>query len=752
MGMKKILCKLITFVMVFGMLQVPVFAEETQYFCQQEAHTHAQNCYLICKKTLDTVEAASGDEIIYHKHESGCYGAEVTCGKAEHDHTAECKKPQESAEEHGCSEVENWIAVDNADTLYEVVESGGSVYLTADIKIKKELKISADMNLCLNDHVLQQTAANTRVISVAENVKFNLCDCSGASGTSTTRTTRYWDRTETGLWTLKTKGTSEYTTIGGVITGGDMNEEGCCAFRLNCMGSGVYNEGIFTMYGGSISGNVAGFGGGVYNEKGTFTMYGGSISGNMTGYENDNSLNPYHGYGSGVSNHGTFTLKGGSISHNTGGYCSAVHNEVDSTFTMESGSISGNNEYIAVLNDGTFTMNGGSISNNDSSVSNGPDCTFTMNGGSISGNTGYIANFGAMIMNGGSITGNTSNVWVGGVQMGAFTGATLTLNGGNITGNTTWDGREVNICLVPDEYQITVGETLAEDASFGITAGNDEPCTFTTNAVSDAAMACFFSDDANYVIGKDAEGKLQLVKKGDTPGTDTPGGDNPGGDNPSGDNPGGDNPGGGGGSSSGGGGGSSSGGGGGSNSGGGGGSGSGGGGGGGSSAAKAPAKETEAAEAKTESAAEEVTLENVDRTKALVLTINQKEAAVFGETASNDVAPIIRNERTMLPIRIVSEALGGEVVWNAAERKVTITKGEQRIEIVINSSTAYVNSKAVQLDAPAFIESNRTYLPLRFVAENLNATVLWDAKARQVIIVPKAETATIAEENKTTEI
>ena len=65
---------------------------------------------------------------------------------------------------------------------------------------------------------------------------------------------------------------------------------------------------------------------------------------------------------------------------------------------------------------------------------------------------------------------------------------------------------------------------------------------------------------------------------------------------------------------------------------------------------------------------------------------------------------------------------------------------------MIGQSVAYVNGKAVYLDAPALIESNRTYLPLRFVAENLDATVLWDAKEKQVIIVPKEETTVIAEE------
>jgi N-acetylmuramoyl-L-alanine amidase len=103
-----------------------------------------------------------------------------------------------------------------------------------------------------------------------------------------------------------------------------------------------------------------------------------------------------------------------------------------------------------------------------------------------------------------------------------------------------------------------------------------------------------------------------------------------------------------------------------------------------------------------------------------------------------DAAPIIRNSRTMLPIRIVAESLGAKVGWNVAERKATVTNKNAVIEITIDSKIAKVNGKDVVLDTPAFIENNRTYLPLRFVAENLNATVLWDAKERQVIIAPKA--------------
>ncbi len=120
----------------------------------------------------------------------------------------------------------------------------------------------------------------------------------------------------------------------------------------------------------------------------------------------------------------------------------------------------------------------------------------------------------------------------------------------------------------------------------------------------------------------------------------------------------------------------------------------------------------------------------------IILTINQRTANVFGELVVNDVAPVIRNDRTMLPARFVAEALGGTVDWNDMMKKVTIIKDELVIEIYIGSATAFVNGVAVTLDSPAFIENDRTYLPIRFIAENLGATVTWNEGTQEVTIVP----------------
>ena len=118
----------------------------------------------------------------------------------------------------------------------------------------------------------------------------------------------------------------------------------------------------------------------------------------------------------------------------------------------------------------------------------------------------------------------------------------------------------------------------------------------------------------------------------------------------------------------------------------------------------------------------------------IILTIGSRKISVFGREIQNDVAPKIVNDRTMLPIRIVAESLGGTVTWNGELQRVTIQKGADVILITIGADTAYVNGAAVKLDAAAFVENGRTYLPLRFVSENLGAQVAWNETEKTVTI------------------
>jgi PKD repeat protein len=110
-----------------------------------------------------------------------------------------------------------------------------------------------------------------------------------------------------------------------------------------------------------------------------------------------------------------------------------------------------------------------------------------------------------------------------------------------------------------------------------------------------------------------------------------------------------------------------------------------------------------------------------------------------------DAAPIIKESRTLLPIRYVAEALGAVVQWDAVERKVTITFKETTIELWIDKNTALVNGEYKLIDStnpkvvPVIIPPGRTMLPIRFIAENLGCRVDWDPTLREVKVTYPAE-------------
>jgi hypothetical protein len=102
-----------------------------------------------------------------------------------------------------------------------------------------------------------------------------------------------------------------------------------------------------------------------------------------------------------------------------------------------------------------------------------------------------------------------------------------------------------------------------------------------------------------------------------------------------------------------------------------------------------------------------------------------------------DARPIIRDGRTLVPVRAIVEELGGGVSWHAADRRVSITLADIAIELWIGRSTASVNdvSKPIDPVSPRVvpeIANGRTMVPLRFVAESLGATVTWNLARREI--------------------
>ncbi len=107
----------------------------------------------------------------------------------------------------------------------------------------------------------------------------------------------------------------------------------------------------------------------------------------------------------------------------------------------------------------------------------------------------------------------------------------------------------------------------------------------------------------------------------------------------------------------------------------------------------------------------------------------------------SDVAPMLRENRTFVPLRVISENLGYEVKWNQEDWTATLTKGKQIVKITIGDYRIKVNNDGklseVKIDIPAQIINSRTMLPLRAIAEISGAEVEWDNANWQVFIKTK---------------
>lgn len=106
-----------------------------------------------------------------------------------------------------------------------------------------------------------------------------------------------------------------------------------------------------------------------------------------------------------------------------------------------------------------------------------------------------------------------------------------------------------------------------------------------------------------------------------------------------------------------------------------------------------------------------------------------------GSKIGFDVQPQIINDRTMVPLRSIFEALGATVEWDETTQQVTATKNKTLIKLKINEETMYVNDTSVHLDSPACLIEGRTLVPVRAISEALNCQVGYDSLEKHVSII-----------------
>ena len=107
---------------------------------------------------------------------------------------------------------------------------------------------------------------------------------------------------------------------------------------------------------------------------------------------------------------------------------------------------------------------------------------------------------------------------------------------------------------------------------------------------------------------------------------------------------------------------------------------------------------------------------------------------INGQIVATDADPVIENGTTLVPLRVVSENLGAEVNWNAKTCQVDIHKNGTDILLTIDKRDVLVNGNHKTSRIAPKILKNRTMVPIRFVSENLGAYVNWDQDTRTVQI------------------
>ncbi|HWP97266.1 MAG TPA: stalk domain-containing protein [Syntrophomonadaceae bacterium] len=116
---------------------------------------------------------------------------------------------------------------------------------------------------------------------------------------------------------------------------------------------------------------------------------------------------------------------------------------------------------------------------------------------------------------------------------------------------------------------------------------------------------------------------------------------------------------------------------------------------------------------------------------------------VHGNYLYTDVAPIIINDRTLVPMSAIFNALGAQVYWDSNTQEIKGYRGSDEIILQIGNNQAVVNGSVFSLDTPPIIYYDRTMVPVSFIATSLGESVRWDESTQTVYI--GGDTSTLSE-------
>lgn len=116
------------------------------------------------------------------------------------------------------------------------------------------------------------------------------------------------------------------------------------------------------------------------------------------------------------------------------------------------------------------------------------------------------------------------------------------------------------------------------------------------------------------------------------------------------------------------------------------------------------------------------------------MQIGNPEATVYGEAMTMDAPPVIVNDRTMVPLRFVAEAMGVSLYWDGETATVFIMSGESVTTLQIGLEYALKDNGKIALEAAPVIVNDRTMVPLHLIAEVFGLGTDWNAETETVTI------------------
>ncbi|MDD4663738.1 MAG: stalk domain-containing protein, partial [Caldisericia bacterium] len=118
----------------------------------------------------------------------------------------------------------------------------------------------------------------------------------------------------------------------------------------------------------------------------------------------------------------------------------------------------------------------------------------------------------------------------------------------------------------------------------------------------------------------------------------------------------------------------------------------------------------------------------------IMLTLGERIGTFNDREFTMDAPPMMSNGRVMVPLRLIADIFGADVLWESSKKQVEIALRFSKIVLKVGSNQAVMNGKTTSLDAPPIIQNGRVMVPIRFISEAFSSEVEWNQEEKRVII------------------